>query len=927
MTPPGPFPICAARMDPRQLCAILDQLETCIYTKDLAGRYTYVNREVCKLFGCTSEQITGKTDEDFFDLEMADSLRRNDREVMATGRGVAREELDLLKASGEARYYWTVKQPLVDENGRIVGIYGISTDITERKQRELELLEARDELHATLDALPDPMFKVDLDGRILDYRSANLDLHRDRSGSLRGRTLQELLPAEATQTCIAALREANAAGHASGACFEMQTVAGKRCFELSVSRKASPTGHTPWLVVLFRDITGRRDAEEALREREALLSAVMNVIPDPVLVKDQRGAFLLCNEAVARLYDTTAERMVGKHDGDFGVPQEMAERFRENVLGIMARGEPEVVLEDSRDAASGEIRHYQSIKKPFKSSLGEDRVLVIAHDITELVRTKQRVEASERRLQEVLEATREGIWDWEIKSGRVTHNTQWYRLLGFEVSKDSDTVEAFASRLHPDDREAVWLRLQALLDGQAEAYYSEHRLIRADGSVMWVQDRGRIVERDAAGCAMRMVGSASDISSRKQVEMELAMYRNHLEELVASRTCELAAAKTAAEAANVAKSAFLANMSHEIRTPLNAITGTAHLMRRAGVSAEQARQLQRMVTAGDHLLQIISNVLDLSKIEAGRFELYRDTIALQDLVAGAAALLQAQCDSKQLQLKVEVATLPPLLSGDQTRLRQALLNYLSNAVRFTERGSISLRCAIAEETDHDALIRFEVQDTGMGIGPEVMPRLFAAFEQADNSSRRAHGGTGLGLAITRRLARLMNGDAGATSTPGVGSTFWFTARLDKIASVKSTPVAKSANAGEAIAREHAGRRVLVVEDEPFNREITLCLLEDAALQVELAGNGEEALQMCAGQRYDLILMDMQMPVMDGVEATRRIRAEAAWRAVPIVAMTANAFAEDRRRCIEAGMDDFITKPMLPETFYGLLLRWLGRSHA
>jgi signal transduction histidine kinase/CheY-like chemotaxis protein len=497
-----------------------------------------------------------------------------------------------------------------------------------------------------------------------------------------------------------------------------------------------------------------------------------------------------------------------------------------------------------------------------------------------------------------------------------------YRVHPDAVRDDASDVFAV---VHPDDLQQHLASIAASAKSLSP-WHNEYRLKFEGEAPFWLQ--GSALPQLEPDGTVLWHGFIADITQRKAVEIELEQYRLHLEDLVAERTAAFSVAKDAAEAASHAKSTFLANMSHELRTPMNGIMGMVSIALRHSTDPKLRHQLETIDYSSQHLLSVINDILDISKIESGHLSIEKIDFKFGDVLENLSNLISHKAAEKHLFLHFDVpAALRDVeLSGDPLRLGQILLNLSGNAIKFTDQGTITIFMRLYEKGAGQVCLNCEVRDTGIGIGAEEQKRLFGAFEQADSSMTRKYGGTGLGLAISKRLVQMMGGDISLESTLGQGSTFRFTAQLAKSIHSKRSEVASESSAEDVLRSRYAGTLVLLAEDEPINQEVSRGLLEDIGLQVDVANDGAEALAMAKQSRYALILMDMQMPNLNGVDATKEIRLDSVNINTPIVAMTANAFEEDRQICLAAGMNDHIGKPVNPDLLFAKLLAWLERSH-
>jgi PAS domain S-box-containing protein len=784
-----------------------------------------------------------------------------------------------------------------------------------------------DVIQSILDAAPSALMIADKDGRVLHANPACCRCFGYDSGDMNERSMEQLIPDAMRSTGHG--RELFARPQLPGRVLTAQRADGAR-FPAMVHIAPAQLGARELVILTLRDMTQRQRAEEVLQASSARYRLIVQTAAEGIWMIDANDQTCFVNPTMARMLGYDVEHMLGRSLASF-----MDEEGRALLYDHLQR-------RAGGQAAQGDVRLFRRDGSALWCMISTTLVnaddgsyagmLAMITDITARREAEGALRENSARLASIFNAVNSGLVMVDGRGQLVERNAAAARMLAAAaegqalwcgVREDGSVIGADS---HP-------VRL-ALVTGEPVRDVVMG-LQQSDGTLVWVSVNAEPIHDDKDRVIL-VVASLADITSYKRSEAALRELNDTLEERVALRTEQLGQAKQLAEEANQIKGQFLANMSHEIRTPMNGVIGMAYLALKTELDPRQRDYLEKIRFAGEHLLGIIDDILDISKIEAGKLEIEHADFSLDHVIQTLTTVVAPKAASRELELVFEIEPgLPPVLRGDPLRLGQVLINYTNNAIKFSEKGKIDIRVRRVVGDASSCVLRFEVTDRGIGLTEAEMGRLFQSFEQADTSTTREYGGTGLGLAICKQLAQLMGGEVGVQSQPGRGSTFWFTARLGisqtetpanvpalihQVSDATAELLASARSA--AVMSSLCDARILLVEDNAFNQQIALEMLEDVGCSVCLAANGLEALELLRQAEFDCVLMDVQMPLMDGLEATRRIRADAQLSGLRVLAMTATATTEDRERCLAAGMNDFISKPIQPASMYQTIANWL-----
>jgi len=557
---------------------------------------------------------------------------------------------------------------------------------------------------------------------------------------------------------------------------------------------------------------------------------------------------------------------------------------------------------------------FKNINIPTKTSEFNNLFSVFNNMINAIRSRDKSLSLSEERFSLAMKGANDGLWDRNMQTNEIYYSPRWKQMLGYEDHELENNLSTWEKLVYPDDLPTAQKNIDEYINGKTSNYEQELRMQHKDGHLVNILSRAFLMRDEDTGAARRMIGTHIDITSRKKYEHQLHELNINLENRVKERTAELeklnnelVAAKNTAEQANKTKSLFLANMSHEIRTPMNGIIGLTDLTLRTDLNKEQKNYLENLKVSSNTLLNILNDILDFSKIEAGKLEIETHTFDFNTVIENIISIYNVKALENNISLNLNISTsVTKYLVGDPVRLTQILSNLINNAIKFTSHGEVSIHI---ERIDSSDLVKFSVSDTGIGMSKDVQKKLFDSFTQADSSTSRRYGGTGLGLAICKHLVEIMDGEIKLESKEDKGSKFTFIIPLPVSKHTNISTQKKDDKPKLQKSKILSDKNVLLAEDVVVNQLVAKEILGQAGLNVDLACNGEDAVAMAKSRQYDLVIMDVQMPTMDGYQATRLIRKLDNYKQIPIIAMTANVLDSDRQKCEDSGMNGHISKPI------------------
>jgi len=913
-----------------------------IYRASAAGGFDFTNPAIASILGYASPEDLKNCIADIDRQLFVDPSCRKEFHRLLKEKGCVRNfEAELFRKDGKKVWVCMQADAMVDtkdvSNSPVLSYRGFLIDITGHKNVEEALKKSQEKYQTLVENLNEVIFTLDSNGHIIYISPVLQQLLGYAPEDVIGASFTKFVHPEDLSGLMDSF-EKTMQGALEPYEFRILDRCNRYRYVRTFSRvEADELGRTLGITGILSDITLQRQKDDAKQESESKMAAIIEFLPDATFVIDLQGKVIAWNRAMEEMTGVNKKDMIGQGDHAYAIPF-YGERRRQ-LLDLLDKDDAEIAsnyqyVQRKGSTLCAEIftpalfggrgAHVWATGAPLFDAKGNRLGSIESiRDITDIKRAKEELQESKDYLEKIINSIGDPLFVKDRLHQFVLVNKAFCALSG---RSREELLGKLDYDFFPSEQVAVFLEKDENVFETGKENVNEEKIADSQGENRTAITKKTLYE-DNCGNKF-IVGIIRDITERKWAEEVLQKTNQQLTQSIV-RTNELA---TLAREANAAKSEFLANMSHEIRTPLNGVIGMTGLLLDTDLDSEQREYVQTINSSGEALLGLINDILDFSKIEARKLEMVMQDFNLAEVLKYTTDLLTRSAQEKGLEVTCRVqSTVPMILRGDAGRLRQILANLGGNAVKFTNRGEVQIQVSVVMETETSILLRFAVIDTGIGIPADRLPALFTPFTQADGSTTRKYGGTGLGLAISRQLAQMMGGDIGAESAEGIGSTFWFTARFEKTArSAQSTvsPSLAGLRSTGPVGALPGKVRVLLAEDNLVNQRVALAMLRKLGYRTDVVANGRDAIKALKNFSYDLVLMDCQMPVMDGFEATRAIRekeADMKSEAVPIIALTASAMQADRERCLQAGMNDFIAKPVQPKELAEILARWLDMS--